>query len=132
MSTTASRRNDDDPQPLRPSENSHHALSSLKHRIPSSTFKKQCDDDDAAAQTDTRVSPGMRRGVGKRCIRRPSRRNDGAHRRHRIDAGRPTGISPYPQKTTTPTLHRAPPNSPPTNSRHHDYAITTAVSSKPK
>jgi hypothetical protein len=39
----------------------------------------------------------------------------------------PTKISPDPQKTTTSMLHRAPPNSPPTSSRHHDLAITTAV-----
>jgi hypothetical protein len=68
----------------------------------SNTFKKGCDDDDAAARTNPRVSPGMREGCGEGGTQRPPRRNGGARRRHRVGVGTPTGISPNPQRTTTP------------------------------
>jgi hypothetical protein len=87
----------------------------------SNTFKKGCDDDDAAARTNPRVSPGMREGCGEGGTQRPPRRNGGARRRHRVGVGNPTGISPNPQRTTTPdtpsrsahltTHHLAPPRS---------------------
>jgi hypothetical protein len=63
-------KNEDDPQPLRPPENSHHAPSTLKRRVPSKTSKKESDDNDAATRTNPRVSPGTLRGVGKRYTRR--------------------------------------------------------------
>jgi hypothetical protein len=49
--------NDEDPQPRRPPKNSHHAPSTPKNRMPS-TFKKEYDNDNAAARTGPRVSPG--------------------------------------------------------------------------
>jgi hypothetical protein len=84
------------------------------------TFKKGCDNVDAAARTGPRVFPGTRRGTEKKGYTRcPSRRSGGAHGRHRIGAGLPTGISADPQKnyaldtpsySTKLTAHRlAPP-----------------------
>jgi hypothetical protein len=104
-------------------KNSHHALSTPKRRIPRSTFKKGCDNEDAAVQIGPRVSPGTHRGVEKG---RPSRRKSDTHRRHRVGAGHPTRISTNPQKTTT---RDAAPNSSSANSCHHDHTITAAVSS---
>jgi hypothetical protein len=89
--------NEDDPQPLRPSENSHHSPSTMKRRVPSSTSKKESDDHDAAARTNPRVSPGTLRGVGKRCTRRPSGRNGDTCKRHRVGV-ETTEISPTPKK----------------------------------
>uniref|UniRef100_M8BF77 Oligopeptide transporter 4 n=1 Tax=Aegilops tauschii TaxID=37682 RepID=M8BF77_AEGTA len=37
-------------------------------RVPSNTFKKDCDDDDAAARTSLRISPGTRKGMGERAL----------------------------------------------------------------
>jgi hypothetical protein len=108
--------NEDDPQPLRPLENSHHSPSTMKRRIPSSTSKKESDDHDAAARTNPRVSPGTLRGVGKRCTRRPSGRNGDTRKRHRVGV-ETTEISPTPKKlhpgrsTILVTHQRTPPRS---------------------
>jgi hypothetical protein len=50
---------------------------------------------------------------------------------------KPTGISPDPQKTTTPSDRRAPPNLPPTCLRHHDLGnhprrLTAVTNTRPR
>jgi hypothetical protein len=57
MPTPADRLNENDPQLLRPPENSHHEPSTPKRRLPSNIFKKESDDDDSVARTSPRVSP---------------------------------------------------------------------------
>jgi hypothetical protein len=131
MSTPTDQKNEYDPQPLRPSENSHHSPSTMKRRVPSSTSKKESGDHDAAARTNPRVSPGTLRGVGKRCTRHPSGRNDDTRKRHRIGV-ETTGISPDPQKTTPQTIHSAPLFLSPTSARHLGLAIITVASLWPK
>ena len=110
MPTTADRRNENDPQPLRPPETSHHDPCPSKYRVPSSTFKKDHDDDAVTARTNPRVSPGTRREVEKEYTRHPSRRCGDTRRRHRVGAGKPAGISPEPQKHNprhTEALHQS-------------------------
>jgi hypothetical protein len=68
----------------------------------SNTFKKGCDDDDAASRTNPRVSSVCGRGVGRGNPDALQERNDGARGRHIIGVGHPTRISPNPQRTTTP------------------------------
>ena len=115
----------------------HLAPGTSNLRIPSSTFRKEHDDDDdAAARTGPRVSPGTRRGVGKVKTRRPSGRNDGAHGRHRVSASKPTWISPIRQTPTTPngptrstrqaTHERVPPRS-----CHHHRRLTVVIEARP-
>ena len=41
----------------------HHAPMPLNSRVPNNTFKKDYNDNDAAAQTDPRISAGIQRGV---------------------------------------------------------------------
>jgi hypothetical protein len=122
--------NEDDPQPLRPSENSHHAPSTPKRRVPSNTYKKESDDNAAAAQTNPRVSPGTLWGVGKRYTRRPSGRKGDTRKRHRVGVEM-TGISPDLKKTTPRTIRSAPTFLPPTSLRHHGLAITSVASPWP-
>jgi hypothetical protein len=55
MKTMAGRQNDNDPQSLRPSKLSHHAPSTPKRQVSSSTFKKEYDVNDAAARTSALV-----------------------------------------------------------------------------
>ena len=114
----------------------HLAPGTSNLRIPSSTFRKEHDDDDAAARTGPRVSPDTRRGVGKGKTRRPSGRNDGAHGRHRVGAGKPARISPIRQTPTTPngptrstrqaTHERAPPRT-----CHHHRRLTVVIEARP-
>jgi hypothetical protein len=56
MPTPTDRLNEDDPQLLRPPDKSRHAPSTLKHRVPSNTFKKVCDDNAVVARASPRVS----------------------------------------------------------------------------
>jgi len=57
--------NEDNPQPLCPSEKYHHSSTSPKHSVPSNTSKKGSDDDDTVARIGPRVSPGMQLEVGR-------------------------------------------------------------------
>jgi hypothetical protein len=68
----------------------------------SNTFKKRCDDDDAAVRINPRVSLDMRKGSGKGKPRRPSRRNGGANKHYRVNVGHLTRIFPVPQRTMAP------------------------------
>jgi hypothetical protein len=116
--------NADDSRPLRLPENSHHELSSLKRRIPKQHLQEGCDDDDVVARTKPRVSLGMREGCGKEEPRRPSRRNGGAHERHRVGVSHPTRISPVPPENHDPghfIVLRQP--------RHPPACATTALQS---
>jgi hypothetical protein len=65
---------------------SHHAPMPPNHRIPSNTFKKECNEDAATTRTDSRISPGFRRGVGKGYNQHPSRRKDDARKCHCVGA----------------------------------------------
>jgi hypothetical protein len=97
MPTTADRRNEEDPQLLRPPELSHHAPMIPKRRVPNNTFMKECGDDASASQTEPRASPGTWRWVGKGYIWCPSRRNGDIRRRHHICARRSIWIFPNPK-----------------------------------
>jgi hypothetical protein len=120
--------NGDASQPLRPPENIHHKPSTWKLRVPSNTFKKGCDDDDAAARSDPRVSPGTRKdretGLHPTPFKKEGWRPRASPRRCRRNRQRflPTLVVP------PWTLHHAPPYSPPTTLRHHGLAGITAVS----
>jgi hypothetical protein len=70
MPTSADQQNKDDLPPARPLENSHHAPSTSKRRVPSNTFKNESDDDAADARTSPRVSP-VHRGEWVRGTPRP-------------------------------------------------------------
>jgi hypothetical protein len=74
MPTPADQQNKDNLPLLHHPENSHHTPSTSNHRVPSNTFKKENDDNAAAAQTSPRVSPGTLWGVEKRYTRGPSGR----------------------------------------------------------
>jgi hypothetical protein len=67
MPTPADRLNEDDPQPPRHSEESHHTPDTLERHIQSNTFKKERDDNATIAWTSPRVSPvregGWRKGT---------------------------------------------------------------------
>jgi hypothetical protein len=137
MPTPADRLNEKDPQPLRPPENFHHEPSTPKRRLPSNTFKKESDDDDAAARTSPRVSPGTRRGVGKGYTRGPSRRKGDTRRRHHVGAGQADRDFSRPPKNHHPSDRRAPPNLPPTCLRHHDLGnhprrLTAVTNTRPR
>jgi hypothetical protein len=99
---TGNQRYKDDPPPLRSPENSHHAPSTSKHRVPSNTFKKENDNEAAAARTSPRVSPSTQRGVGKGYTRCPSGKKAAPTGVTASMSNKPTEISPNPQKTTTP------------------------------
>jgi hypothetical protein len=98
--------NDDDPQSLRPSENSHHALSTLKLRVPSSTFKKDAMMATLLPGLVLRGFPRYAEGRGKRVhpmpFKKEWRRHGGARGRHRVGVVLPTRISPDPQKNHDP------------------------------
>jgi hypothetical protein len=95
-----------------------------------STFKKGCNDDDAAGPRVSLVHGGTRKRGYTRC---PSRRNGGTHGRHRIRAGLPTGISPDPQKNHDPdapshsTKLAAHQLAPPRSCNHHCHLTVTKV-----
>jgi hypothetical protein len=98
-----------------------------------STFKKGCDDADAAARINLGFPPVRGEARKKGYTRCPSRRNGGAHGRHRIDAGLPTGISPAPQKNRAPdtpshsTKLAAHQLAPPRSCNHHRCLTVTKV-----
>jgi hypothetical protein len=80
-------------------------------------------------RTDPRVSPGTLRGAEKRGT--PDALQEGMAAPKGVTASVLAcrqGFLLTPKKTTHPTLQCTPPSSPPTSSRHHDLAITTAVS----
>ena len=66
MATTPDERKLRHPATAAPTEDNHHAPKPPSCRVPSTTFKKECDDDDAAARTNPRISPGTRRVEGGR------------------------------------------------------------------
>jgi hypothetical protein len=59
------QRNKDAPPPLCYSENSHNALSTLKRRIPSNTFKEESENNDTDAWASPRVPPVHRGEWGR-------------------------------------------------------------------
>jgi hypothetical protein len=91
-----------DPPPLRHPENPYHVPSTLKCRVLSNTFKKESNDDAAAARTSPRVFPGTPREVGKGYTRCPSGRKATPAGVTTSVPDEPTRISPDPKKTTTP------------------------------
>jgi hypothetical protein len=121
-------KNEDNPPPLRLPEKSYHTPSTPNYRVPNNTFNKEDDDDAAAVRTNPRVSPGPRRGLGEGVHPTPSRK---ARRRPRASPRRrrqsQQGFLPTPN-TTTPFIRSAPPNQPPTSTRHHDLDVIPAVS----
>ena len=65
MSTLAAQLSEDGRHPLHPPEKYHIPPSTPKPRVPSNTFMKECDDDDAAARISLRVSSDTWMAVGK-------------------------------------------------------------------
>src|SRR4051812_30746792 len=86
---------------MRPPKKYHHTPSTPKHRVSSSTSKKENDDNDATARTGPRVSPDTLRGVGKRFTRRPLGRT-ATPAGVTTSVSRRQGFLPTPQKTTHP------------------------------
>ena len=135
MPTAAAQQSAEDPRPLRPPNKPPQPEAPIYREL-SSTSKKACDTDDAAARTSPRVSPSTRREVGDSYSRHPPRRDSGTRRCHRIGAGRtgkdfsrmpnPTSQSePTSQTTAQPCAITVAP--PPTLSRceHHHEAKKT-------
>ena len=119
-----------------PTEDNHHAPKPPSCRVPSTTFKKECDDDDAAARTNPRISPGTRRVEGGEGHPTPFKKDGGARRRHRVGAGKtrhgflPTSRAHHPGPTfgsTTPAAHQHAP----AQSRGHRRRLTTANEARP-
>jgi hypothetical protein len=110
-----------------PTENSHHTPTTLKRHVPSSTFKKECDDDDAAARSGLWVSLGTRKDKGGWLHPTPfwkeGWRTRASARRCRPDRQR------FLLTLATPpqALHRFPPTSPPTNACHHVFINIIAI-----
>ena len=114
-----------------PTEDNHHASKPPSCHVPSTTFTKGCDDDDAAGRTNPRISPGTRREAGERYSRRPSRRL-------MAPAGVTVPVPGGPERdfalpliptggSTTPTAHQpAPPQS-----RGHHHRLSTADAARP-
>jgi hypothetical protein len=96
---TGRSTNKDNPPPLRHPENFYHVPSTSNRRVPSNTFKKESNDDVAAARTSHRVSSGMPRGVGKGYTRSPSGRKATPADITTSVPDEPTRISPDPKKT---------------------------------
>ena len=129
MPTTPDRRKLRHTAIVAPTEDNHHAPKPPSCRVPSTTFKKECDDDDAAARTSPRISPGTRRVEGGEGHPTPFKKDGGARRRHRVGAGKtrhgflPTSRAHHPGPTfgsTTPAAHQHAPTvtrTPP--SSHH-------------
>ena len=114
-----------------PTEDNHHAPKPPSCRVPSTTFKKECDDDDAAARTNPRISPGTRRVEGGRgspdALQEGWRRPQASPRWCRQD---PTWISPdlsRPPPRTNLRLHHT--RRPPTCANSHED--TAVVSPRP-
>jgi hypothetical protein len=78
----------------RPTGEFHHTPSTLKRRISNNTFNKENDDNAVAAQTNPRVSPDTRKGLGKRNNQHPSGRYGDTHSVTVAVSGMPTRISP--------------------------------------
>lgn len=98
MPTPADQQNEDDSQSLNPLNLSLHAPNTPERRIPSSTFKKECDDDVTAARTCPRVSPKHTEVNGKRV---PGTFHEGMAAPMGVTASlpdKPTGISLDPKK----------------------------------
>jgi hypothetical protein len=123
--------NGDASQPLRPPENIHHKPSTWKPRVPSNTFKKGCDDDDAAARSEPRVSPGTRKDRENRAS--PDALQEGRVAPAGVTASvsaEPTGISPDPRSpaldapscSTTLAAHHL---TPPRPCKHHRRLTVT-------
>jgi hypothetical protein len=96
MPTPADRLNEDDPQPPRPSEKSHHTPNTPKRHVQSNTFKKERDDNTTAAWTSPRVSSVHEGGWGKGT---PEALKEGMVAPTGITASvpnKPMGISPDP------------------------------------
>jgi hypothetical protein len=64
----------------------------------SNTFKKGCDDDDAATRTNPRVSPDMRKGSGKGKPQRPSRGKATPASVTALVSATRQGFLPFPKK----------------------------------
>nr|XP_040248997.2 atherin-like [Aegilops tauschii subsp. strangulata] len=96
-------------------------------RVPSSTSKKGCDTDDAAARTSPRVSPGTRREVGGGYHRHPPGRNGGTRRCHRVGAKASRDFSRIPTPTAQPN-GTDPPKPSPITMRQRSNAATHAAS----
>ena len=116
------------PATAAPTRNIHHAPMPSSRREPSNTFRKDCDDDDAAARTNPRISPGTRREAGERYSRRPSRRLMAPAGVTASVPGGPERDFALPLIPTTQDQPAAPPRQPPTNLRYHSHEDTTVVS----
>ncbi|XBI47251.1 hypothetical protein VPH35_111249 [Triticum aestivum] len=116
------------PHPL---EKYHRTPITLKFRVPSNTFRKECDNDAAAARTGPRVSPGTRLVDRKGYHRRPQEGSATPKGATTPVADEPPGISPAPKPTPTQTIESAPPNMPPTSLCHHGYRTNSTVSLMP-
>ena len=131
MPTTPDRRKLRHTVIVAPTEDNHHAPKPPSCRVPRTTFKKECNDDDAAARTSPRISPGTRRVEGGEVHPTPFKKDGGAHRRHRIGAGKtrhgflPTSRAHHPGPTfgsTTPTAHQ---HAPTITNNHQDTAVVS-------
>ena len=118
-----------------PTEDNHHAPKPPSCRVPSTTFKKECDNVDAAVRMNPRISPGTRRAEGERVTRRPSRRMVAPAGVTALVPARPDMDFSRPLAPTTQDQPSAPPHPPPTNmrqqSRGHRRRLTTANEARP-
>ena len=73
MPAAPDERKQKHPATAAPTRNIHHAPMPSSRREPSNTFKKDCNDNDAAARTNPRISPGTRMESVEEDSRRPSR-----------------------------------------------------------